>query len=76
MQNHNRCRPTHAAYEASEAILVAIGGGSMHDSANGLLRIPLLRASVNKEREGYITHSARHADMVPPCIIEAGGPGA
>src|SRR5215218_4998833 len=41
-------RPTHAEYEASEAILVAIGGGSMHDSANGLLRIILPRTSVNK----------------------------
>src|SRR5215210_5944278 len=51
MQNHNS-RPTHAAYEASEAILVAIGGGSMHDSANGLRRIPLPRTPVNK---GYVS---------------------
>src|SRR5215208_8492802 len=33
----------HAASRALEAILTLLGGPSMHDPANGLLRIPLSR---------------------------------
>src|ERR671912_1460137 len=37
----------HAACRALEAILTPLGGRSMHDPANGLLRIPLPRTPVN-----------------------------
>src|SRR5215211_173423 len=40
--------PTHAAGRASEAILAALGGRSMHDRAFELPRISLPRTSMNK----------------------------
>jgi len=36
----------HEACKALEAILAPLGGRSMHDRANGLRRIPLLRGWV------------------------------
>ena len=45
--------PLHSAWWASEAILAALGGRSMHDPASELPRIPLPRTPVNKgERKG------------------------
>jgi hypothetical protein len=50
-------RPLHvdlpdAAWWASEAIVAPLRWRSMHNPANELLRIPLPRTSVNKEKLG------------------------
>jgi hypothetical protein len=48
----------HAALVAKEAILAAIWRRFMHDLASELLRISLLRDSVNKEALGSIVGGA------------------